>query len=213
MRSPAALGHILASALLLGARLPRVGTTAAALGGALAAALLLGAQARGEMYRCTGPGGEPIFTSDASACPGAKPHEPRREVQRAPTIPGWSGDPALAADGPGRADRGAPPAALATDSEDAQAAMWRRKRTQAQEELRGLERGESELREIVSWCNRGGELVVEDEVGLRDRYDCSDARDAYERASARLRELRAYLAGGLDDECRRAGCLPGWVRE
>jgi hypothetical protein len=91
--------------------------------------------------------------------------------------------------------------------------MWRRKRTQAAEELRGLERGADELKEIVSWCNRGGELVVEDDVGLRDRYDCQDARKAYEQASVRRRELRAYLGGGLEDECRRAGCLPGWIRE
>jgi hypothetical protein len=190
-----------------------VRSAAAPLAGVLAGALLLGAPARAEMYRCTGPGGEPVFTSDASACPGAKPHAPHREVQHAPSAPAWSGDPTLAADGPGRVGRGAAPAPLAPDSEDAQAAMWRRKRTQAQEELRGLQRGEGELREIVSWCNRGGELVVEDEVGLRDRYDCADAREAYERASARLRELRAYLAGGLEDECRRAGCLPGWIRE
>ena len=188
----------------------------AALTGLVAGTLLLAAPARAEMYRCTGPDGRPIFTSDASVCPGAARHEPSRDVQRVPgAAPSWSGDPALAGEAPGPAGRRpAPPAARAGDDlDDAQAAMWRRKRTQAEEELRGLERGEGELKEIVSWCNRGGELVIEDEVGLRDRYDCDDAREAYERASVRLKELRRYLSGGLEDECRRAGCLPGWIRE
>jgi hypothetical protein len=178
-------------------------------------AALLAAPAGAEMYRCDGPDGRPVFTSDASVCPGAVRHQPSRDVQRVPgAAPSWSGDPALAGEAPGRTGpRAAPPAAPGGEIEDAQAAMWRRKRSQAEEELRGLERGEDELQEIVSWCNRGGELVVEDEVGLRDRYDCTDAREAYERASARLKELRAYLRGGLEDECRRAGCLPGWIRD
>jgi hypothetical protein len=185
-----------------------------ALAGLLAGAALLADAAASEMYRCTGPGGEPVFTSDKSACPGAKPHAPSREVQRAPASPGWSGDPALGSEAPGRAGPGAPPPAAAADEpEDAQAAMWRRKRSQAREELQALERGHDEIREIVTWCNRGGDLVVEDEVGLRDRYDCQDAREAWERSGSRLRELRAYLDGGLEDECRRAGCLPGWIRE
>ena len=28
----------------------------------------------------------------------------------------------------------------------------------------------------------------------------------------RLAELDAYLEQGLAEECRRAGCLPGWIR-
>jgi hypothetical protein len=179
----------------------------AALAGAAAA------PARAEMYRCAGPDGRPIYTSDASVCPGARRHQPSRDVQRVPAAaPAWPGDPALAREAPGRAGREAAPPAALDEAEDAQAAMWRRKRTQAEEELRGLSRGQEELREIVTWCNRGGELIVEDEVGIRDRYDCGDAREAYERAGARIAELRAYLGGGLDDECRRAGCLPGWIR-
>ena len=188
---------------------PRAVALLAALAAAVAAA-----PAAAEMYRCTGPDGRPLYTSDASACPGAKRHEPSRDVQRMPGArPSWSGDPALAGDAPGRAGGARPaPASPADAPEDAQAAMWRRKRTDAEEEMRALSRGEDELREIVTWCNRGGELIVEDQVGIRDRYDCDDARDAYQRSSARLKELRAYLSGGLEEECRRSGCLPGWIR-
>jgi hypothetical protein len=180
----------------------------------LALAALAAAPARAQIYRCPGPDGQPVFTSDASACPGAPPHAPTRDVQRVePSGPSWSGDPALAGEAPPRGARPlAPPAAAAGEPEDAQAAMWKRKRTEAEAELRSLERGQDELREIVTWCNRGGELVVEDEVGVRDRYDCDDAREAHAQARARATALRAYLAGGLEDECRRAGCLPGWIR-
>jgi hypothetical protein len=180
----------------------------------LLAAAAGAAPARAEMYRCAGPDGRPIYTSDASVCPGARRHEPSRDVQRVPgASPSWSGDPGLAREAPGPDGRErTPPAAAQDEPEDAQAAMWRRRRTESEEELRGLVRGQEELREIVTWCNRGGELIVEDEVGVRDRYDCDDARDAHERAGARIAELRRYLAGGLEDECRRAGCLPGWIR-
>lgn len=179
-----------------------------ALAPALLAALALaaGGGARAEMYRCPGAGGSPVYTSDPAACPGALRHEPSREVQRLP------GAPAPAVEPPAPGGRPAPPAAAADEPADAQAAMWRRRRSEAEAELRALTAGHEDLREIVTWCNRGGELVVEDDVGIRDRYDCGDAREAFGRASTRIAELRAYLAGGLDDECRRAGCLPGWVR-
>jgi len=50
---------------------------------ALALGLVLGAApAAAEMYRCTGPGGEVLFTSDPSQCPGAETHEPEGAVQR-----------------------------------------------------------------------------------------------------------------------------------
>jgi len=78
--------------------------------------------------------------------------------------------------------------------------------------LQDIERNFDELEEIVTWCNRGGELVIEDRVGVRDDYSCDEARESHERASARRKELKRYLSGGLEDECRRAGCLPGWVR-
>jgi|GEM_PF-1215590 len=180
----------------------------AAVAAALAAALVAAAAAPGaaEIYRCAGPDGQPRYTSDPAACPGAARHRPRREVQRVPAAaPG-----AAAADAGPRP--GAVPAADAAAAADAEAATWRRKRRDAEAAVADLERGIEELRELVTWCNRGGELAVEDEIGMRDAYDCADAREAYADASTRLEGLRAYLDGGLEEECRRAGCLPGWIR-
>jgi len=176
----------------------------AALALLLAASALAGAPAAAEIYRCTGPDGKTLFTTDRAACPGAERHAPGREVQR---VGGGSG---------GAAEPGAPaaPAAAApsAESEDAQATMWRRKRTDAEAELRDIDRSYDELSEIVTWCNRGGDLIVEDDVGVRKDYSCDEAHESYERATERRKELKRYLAGGLEDECRRAGCLPGWVR-
>jgi hypothetical protein len=170
-----------------------------------AAAALPAARAGAEIYRCQGPDGKTVYTSDAAACPGSLPHAPARDVQR---VEG----------GTRGSERGAPaPGALADDGEgpqgeDAQAAMWKRKRIAAETELRDVERNLPEFKEVVSWCNRGGDLVLEDKVGVREDYSCEEALATYDKLGARQRELRRYLDSGLEDECRRAGCLPGWIR-
>jgi hypothetical protein len=172
---------------------------------ALAAALAAPAAPAGaEIYRCQGPDGKTVYSSDPAACPGTLPHAPERSLQR---VGGGSrgADPAAPAPAGPQAEDGA-------QGEDAQAAMWKRKRLEAEAELRDLDRNLPELKEVVSWCNRGGELVLEDKVGVREDYSCDEALAAYEKLGARQRELRRYLASGLADECRRAGCLPGWIR-
>jgi hypothetical protein len=174
-----------------------------------AAVLALAGTAGAEIYRCQGPDGTTYFTSDAGACPGARRHEPSREVQR---MGDGSGSGAASADEGGDVREAPAPAAVAPAGEDGQAAMWKRKRTDAEAEQRDLQRNLAELKEVVTWCNRGGDLYLEDEVGVRQEYDCGDAHESLERAQSRLAELRRYLSGGLEDECRRAGCLPGWIR-
>jgi hypothetical protein len=169
----------------------------------LLAALPAGAQ---HIYRCTGPDGETFFTSDAAACDRAERHEPTHDVQHVDSPK----TPQAGVSAPGAAAPAAAPAE--PPSEDAQAAMWKRKRTDAEAELMELEHKIQDFDEIVSWCNRGGGLVVEDKVGVRKDYDCDDARSSYDNLSSRRTELKKYLNGGLEDECRRAGCLPGWLR-
>jgi Domain of unknown function (DUF4124) len=181
----------------------------AALALLLAAFALAGSPAAAEIYRCTGADGKTLFTADAAACPGAQRHAPTREVQRVGPAQGAEADAAEEAGSPAAPGRAAEPVA---ETEDAQAAMWRRKRTDAEAELGEIERSYEELEEIITWCNRGGDLIVEDRVGLREDYSCDEAREAYETATGRRKELKRYLAGGLEDECRRAGCLPGWIR-
>jgi hypothetical protein len=178
----------------------------------LAFALLLAAAPAGaEMYRCEGKDGTITFTGNAAACPGAQPHAPSREVQHV-----GPGDEGAAPSGT-VAEEAPPSAAPAKrrdsgEAEDAQAAMWRRKRTDAEAESRTVEHDLQEFAEMVTWCNRGGDLVLEDRVGVRREYSCAEARDHHEQLSARAAQLRAYLSGGLEEECRRDGCLPGWIR-
>ena len=178
----------------------------------LAAFFLAGAPGAAEIYRCTGADGKTLFTSDQAACPGAERHDPSRDVQRMQEEPDPSAEELTEPGAPGAQDPGAKREDEPVEGEDAQAAMWQRKRTDAEAELRDIDRSYDELEEIVTWCNRGGDLVVEDKVGVREDYSCDEARESYERATGRRKELKRYLAGGLEDECRRAGCLPGWVR-
>jgi hypothetical protein len=155
--------------------------------------------AAAEMYRCTLPDGTVKFSGDPSSCRGyATPHEPSGNVQTLDVAPIVVRPPPAPI-----------PAAPAPDGPEQ---MWRRKRVDAERELGALESGIEEFRQLVSWCNRGGELNVEDEYGLRQEYSCDDARVTHDRMSGRIDELQLYLDGGLDEECRRSGCLPGWIR-
>ncbi len=65
---------------------------------------------------------------------------------------------------------------------------------------------------MVAWCNRGGELYVTQETGIRKGVKCGDAKRQFAASTTRTRELERYLREGLEEECRRAGCLPGWLR-
>ena len=78
--------------------------------------------------------------------------------------------------------------------------------------LRHAEAQLGTLREVAGWCNRGAGVWAEDQDGLRHGVDCKDV-DAQEAAVRKEKKrLEAYLEEGLEDECRRAGCLPGWLR-
>lgn len=151
-----------------------------------------------ELYKCQGRDGRTLFTSDRSQCPGAPAHVPSGSVQRA--RPSAAPRPA------------ARPAARAAIDEEAEAQAWRAKRLEAEAALREVENELRVLHEVAGWCNRGHAVWAEDRDGLRHGVDCDDV-DAQERAMRREQtRLQAYLDGGLEDECRRAGCLPGWIR-
>ena len=177
----------------------------------LAAAVPAGA----EMYRCEKPDGTITFTGDASACPGAAPHAPKGNLQRLDG--GDSGSDAAVAPDAMESDADAPPARPAkrrdpAADEEAQAATWRAKRSEAEAESRQVASALDEFQEMVTWCNRGGSIELEERTGMRRDYSCTEARAEHDRLSARSTELKRYLAGGLEEECRREGCLPGWVR-
>jgi hypothetical protein len=69
------------------------------------------------------------------------------------------------------------------------------------------------VRRAATQCNRGASLYTENDTGIRRGYSCDRVREEFDALERAERELRAYLDGGLEEECRRAGCLPGWVRE
>ena len=169
----------------------------------LAAVLALGAwePARAEIYKCVGADGETLFTSDPSQCPGAERHEPTGRIEKVPT--------------PSRSSVRRPPArprGHGIESAAGNEALWRGKKLRAEAELRDLEGRLEYVRRAVLWCNRGHALFAEDETGIRRGYDCRDVQNEYEETKARRAGLRLYLDEGLEEECRRAGCLPGWIR-
>jgi hypothetical protein len=167
----------------------------------LAVCLLAPVGAQAELYKCRGPDGKTLFTSDRSQCPGAEAHEPSGSLQRTGAAP--AARPATSA------RPGARPAAL---DDEAEAAAWRAKRLRAEAALRDAEAQLARLHEVAGWCNRGHAVYAEDADGLRRGVDCDEV-DATERELRREQErLQAYLDEGLEEECRRAGCLPGWLR-
>jgi hypothetical protein len=176
------------------------------LGIAIAALAAAGsaAPAAADLYRCTGPGGELIFTDDKSSCPGAAKHDPQAELQ---TIPA-DGEPPVAA--PERDPRDS--YARRDDHERAQKAQWQQKKRSKEEELRFLRERHDQLGQYVKACNRGAEIIGRDETGIKYRISCDRIRHEYAENEARQEPLREYLETGLQRECRQSGCLPGWIR-
>lgn len=79
-------------------------------------------------------------------------------------------------------------------------------------ELEAIERRQASLERSVKHCNRGGELFTTLENGLKRGVSCDAVRSTVAKLDGRREELRAYLDGGLREECRKAGCRPGWIR-
>lgn len=172
---------------------------------AVVLSLGLGQAAHAEMFRCQGPDGGTIYTSDRSKCPRAEPHQSTGRIQRATG----------ASEAPARAKRPAAlsPARRAAIEEEAEAQVWRAKRANAEAELRRTQGQLETLHEVAGWCNRGHEVWATDRDGLRRGVDCDDVKREEKLLRRAAADLEHYLAEGLEEECRRAGCLPGWIRE
>ncbi len=162
--------------------------------------LAAGLPAAAEMYKCRGADGKILYTSDKSQCPGAQKHEPRGEVHRAAPKPESARPAATQAYG------------AAASLDEAEAAAWANKRKEAEAQLAQVEVRREQFRQAVTWCNRGNELYVEQKNGVRRSVSCESVREQHEQLEAENTRLREYLNGGLEEECRRAGCLPGWIR-
>lgn len=173
----------------------------AALWGAL---FLVVGVAGAEIYQCIGPDGKTFFTGDSAQCPGAAPHELKREIQRNPAEPAPSAHRATP-------KRRTSPAAPATGP-SAGEKLWRARQQRAEQELADVSRSEARTRDMAKACNRGSDWYGTDESGIRRFIPCEQIKRELATLGEQRRELEAYLAGGLAEECRQAGCLPGWLR-
>lgn len=175
--------------------------TVATVSMALGLILGLAAGAGAGIYECVGPDGKTVFTSDANACPGTKPHVLQKQLQ---TVVEGQG---------ARSHQSSRPAARRSGgSNDGIERMWRSKRPAAERELRQAEEHLRQMLSVVKSCNRGGEWYQTGESGIRQHIPCEELRDRLQEAQQKRDDLVEYLADGLEDECRRAGCQPGWVR-
>lgn len=178
---------------------------------------LLAVPASARIYKCVASDGNVMFVSDPDDCvDGAvAPHRSQGAFHAIEARPDPVPEPAATATPAApEAAPPTPPAATAPAPvpEESEPARWKRKRVDAERELARLEANIGEWGKIATWCSRGGRLAVEDEVGSAQPYDCTQALEAHAQMTARHEELVHYLDQGLQDECRQAECLPGWLR-
>jgi hypothetical protein len=167
--------------------------------------LLTAATATAELYRCIGPDGGLVFTDDESTCPGASAHESPGALQthRAEAPPSDTAAP------PARPRR---PIVARTDERTAMKNHWQSQKRAKENELRVLQERSEYLSRFVAGCNRGSDIISRDETGIKRTVSCDKIRAEYEQSLERQQPIRDYLDGGLQRECRQAGCLPGWIR-
>ena len=159
--------------------------------------------AAAEVYRCQRADGSVFFSDSKSACPGAREHELRDSVQHV----------APAARRPRRSPRAsAGPAALERAADRSEAARWRAKKRAKEQELSQLTQQREKLLPFLTHCNKGRSLFTVQENGLKRAVSCKEVRSRLAEAERREGEVRRYLEVTLEEECRRAGCLPGWIR-
>lgn len=162
------------------------------------ACMLVAAFAAGsaELYRCPTSDGKIVYTDREDACPGAVSHTISAEVQRY--------EPAPAAV--------APTPAPEPQKEKLQSGVWAEKKRRSEQELNALQEKWDYLNQYITHCNRHGKVLSANAAGLPYEVSCKNIREEYARVKTRLAEVRLYLDETLEEECRRAGCMPGWIR-
>jgi hypothetical protein len=177
--------------------------------GLLAAVLALAAPAQAEIFKCVGPNGDVRFTSDASQCPNAAPHAPKPgALQRVE-----KGPPPLASARPGAPTSARRLSPASHDMSAAAEATWRQKKEEAERNVRTLEAQHERVLAAVRWCNKGHGVTTEDpRTGIRTPISCSQIDAERAQIEGDLERAHVYLETGLEEECRAAGCLPGWLR-
>ncbi len=162
-----------------------------------------------EIYKCKGPDGNVLFTGDASQCPGQAAHKSKGQIQ---SMGSTNTDaPAALEDRPRSA---APPRRRIYDNtaDEAQAAVWKARKQEARSQLAAVSKRLPGVRKAAGWCNRGDNVYATDDLGIRRDIPCKSINDDVKKLEKAQAELTYYLEEGLEEECRKAGCLPGWIR-
>ena len=173
----------------------------------LAGILALATPAAAELLRCKAADGRMIYTDNPALCPGAKPFEPKGAVQTAP-----SPTPASREVAPSSRIERARARQRQAEAQEGEALRWKQRKEAKEQELASIRARRDEIREYVTWCNRGNIVTTRDEAGIKRTVPCSEIRKEFGVLDAREARVRNYLENELPEECRKAGCLPGWLR-
>ena len=171
---------------------------------ALLAVSALASATHAELFRCTGPDGKTIFTDQKHTCPGADASEPAGVVHHAetPEVPKRDADvPAARSSEP-----------QAPDVDEQAEELWKQKKRDAEQRVEQLHARRDWIRKYVGYCNRGAWVTTRDEAGIQQVVNCTELHRELTALETQEASAREYLATGLREECRRAGCLPGWLR-
>lgn len=175
---------------------------------AACALLVCAAPAAADLLRCKGPDGKTIYTDDKSLCPGSEPFEPKGEIQGespAPAARETAEDPLESR------RRRAEERQRAYEAEEAEARVWREKKSDLQASLEKATERRVYYEQFLTLCNRGGMVVARDDAGIKRRVKCTTIREQHASLEQEEQRIQDEIAG-LPEACRRAGCQPGWIR-
>jgi hypothetical protein len=154
--------------------------------------VLLPLAASGEIYRCPGPEGKVVFQS--APCGDRQPYQPKGNVLRA--------RPGAPAPAPRSTSAPRPAAQAPSGGKTTDEPFWRGKFKQARADAKKLEQQAEQARKQFHRC--------------RSRHSansrCKSEKLKMLEAEKRATKARHYVENGIGEECRRAGCQPGWVR-
>ena len=179
--------------------------------GAACALLFLAGPARADLLRCVGPGGKMIYTDDKSVCPGAKPFEPKGEIQIQTRTSPAAAEGETAEDAFASRRRRAEQRRRAAEIEESEAQSWRDKKSDLEKSLEKTHERRLYFEKFLTLCNRGGSVITRDESGIKRTVKCSSIRKQHASLSKDEDRTKSKL-DGLPEACRRAGCQPGWIR-
>ena len=170
------------------------------------AAFPLGAAA--DLMRCKGPDGKMIYTDKKSVCPESETYQPKAVLH------GIEEQPSARPGGSSSNDaRMRTLKRMQTENAEAgEVARWQAKKRDKEDELRKVTADRNYLVDYVAFCNHGHSVVTRDDAGIAQGVKCNELNDRLAALDAKAAEIRNYLDNELADECRRAGCEPGWLR-